>query len=226
MEVNGIGMISERYSAKDYIDLNLSINSDYFTWDKAIEIVKERFDERFFSTIHYLSMKYSKNIRSYYDSEKIKRNGFAIMAINCLLIDTFFQFKYGLNSSQVLNEHTNSRYNSDNYVYFLETEFPDLFPHTEIREENLARLFYNDIRCGILHSAQTYRCSVLAPEGDATISYTFDDIGNPGIRVNVGELSKRLEYYFDSYIRQLRDEKNTELRENFIKKMRFVCNIQ
>lgn len=223
MERNGIGMISILNSSRDYANLNLSINqSSEEDWDNAIDILKDRFNERFFTTIHYLSIDFrfrSKTI------EKLEKNGFAIMALNCLLIDTFYQFEYGLESSDELNPFTQDRGVGRHYTDFLREKFPRLFSiPPQSGNKDLADLFYSDIRCGILHSAQTKGCSMLACEGGLTVSYI--NLQNKiGIRVDVKQFSEALEnYFYNDYIYRLQ-EGTEATRRAFINKMRYVCGI-
>jgi hypothetical protein len=52
------------------------------------------------------------------------------------------------------------------YKDFFRQKLPELFEKTpDHGDKDLADLFYTDIRCGILHSAQTKGCSMLACEG-------------------------------------------------------------
>lgn len=221
MERNGVGMISLHYSARDYLDINLSTTSSEEDWNRAIVILKNRFNERFFSTIHYLSTDFSRQGR---DVEKIEKNGFAIMALNCLLIDTFYQFEYGLESSGELNPITNDTGVGRHYKGFLRRTFPELFSQQpSVGNNDLADLFYTDIRCGILHSAQTKGCSMLACEGGNVTEY-INHRNGVGIRVDVKQFSEKLEdYFFDQYLARLAHG-DVSIREAFINKMRYVCN--
>ncbi len=220
MERHGIGMISLKYQPKDYFDLHLRV--DEGDWDKAIEIVDDRFRERFFSTIHDLSFDYEENRVSV---SKVEKNGFAIMALNCLLIDTFYQFEYGLKSSKDKNPKSGKDGVGPNYTLFLRQKFPDIFGAEKPlpNGKDLADLFYTDIRCGILHSAQTKKRSMLACEGGDSLKYIYDRNGKVGVRVEVSALSEALEDYFEKdYLDRLRNgDKAT--RKAFIKKMQHVC---
>ena len=222
MERNGIGWITLEYTAQDYLSLNLSVNSSEVDWEKAIDILQKRFEERFFSTINYLSFDRYGTYRKYKGLErtyvsKVEYNGFAIMALVCLLIDTFYQFEYGLNSSMDINPQTGKRKLKDNYPFFLRDKFNHLFPDNN----DLADLFYDDIRNGILHSAQTKNESILAFEGDFVVEYTSN---GRGIRVNILGMAKELKRYFkNDYIYRLKNG-DIETRENFIKKMNYICS--
>ena len=153
MQQSGIGYISPRYKKDDFINLNLQINSNEYIWEKAIDIFKDRMEGRYFNIIDEL--KWNPN-----------KNGFVIIAIECLLIETLCQFKKGVASTW------NNRVT---YTDFLTSEFPDIF------DDKKADLFYKHIRCGILHSAQTKKGSQLTYGYD----YSVELFDNNKIRVDV-----------------------------------------
>ena len=126
------------------------------------------------------------------------------MALNCLLIETLYQFKAGKNQSQR---------NKEEYLKFLKSEFP-----TEFDTYEKAKRFYENIRCGILHSAQTKGNSRLSDRDDFVVK-----IENDALIVSVPGVSNILKSSFDGYLQKLLDNSESELRSNFIKKMKFVC---
>ena len=213
MERNGMPMISPHYSAQEYINLGLCEDSDEDTWNKAIEMVKDRFYSRFFSVIRYLSTDWRTR---QYNKEKAERNGFAIMALNCLLIDAFYQFEAGVKDTKGVNQKT--------YTAFLNNHFSNMFCSEPAGQNTLASLFYDRIRNGILHSAETKGYSMLSCEGGAPISYINKGTPSEGIRVELGMFSDALKNFFYDYIRELQNN-NITLRSNFIKKMNFICNV-
>ena len=73
MERQGRMMISPKYSIEDYECLGLSIDSNEGVWEKAIDIVNDRFWGRYFQAIHILG----RNRYGKYDVDKVERNGFA-----------------------------------------------------------------------------------------------------------------------------------------------------
>lgn len=193
MEREGNSMISRTWRVEDYLKLNLSIDSSDDDWNAAIDFLKERFTERYFGVIDKL-----KN-----DPDS---NGFAIMALNCLLIDAFYQFENGL-------EETNQ--NKRCYTAFLRKYMRHIFENDE-----QASLFYQHIRCGILHSAQTKYGSELT----FGKSYVVDFFNcGTNIRVDVIHFSEELYNYFQNYINRLENRNEEITRENFLKKMQFIC---
>ena len=125
--------------------------------------------------------------------------------MDCLLIDTFYQFENG-------DEET--RNNKARYVRFLRTYLGDLFP-----DDNKARVFYEQIRCGILHSAQTKCGSQLTFGKKYAVEFTHSDTS---VIVDVVNFSKRLEDYFEEYVERLMQNEDSN-REMFLRKMQYVC---
>lgn len=161
-------------------------------WRKAVEIFTDRIEGRFLSQIRILT-------------NDVNTNGFSIMALNCLLIETMLQFKIGKNTTPTSN--------SEQYSNFLQEIFPTVFT-----SDDSAKAFYGDIRCGILHSAQTKGYSKLTCENSYVVR--FD---GRGVTVSVEQFSISLNQYFEEYKQKLLDRSQVLLRTNFIKKMRYVC---
>lgn len=194
MERNGGRYISPEFTIEDFLDIHLSVSSNEEDWNQAIHIMDNRIKGRFFDPINTLM-------------DNINQNGFAIMALNCLLVETFYQFFRGLGE-------TESGRNKDRYVTFLNLAMPGVFPNKKSRE-----VFYSDIRCGILHSAQTKRGSQLTFDKP----YVIEMFGNDQIRVDVKEFTSHLVDYYDRYIFELRSSENFSLRLTFINKMTLIC---
>ena len=193
METKGEINISPNYNKDSYLKLNLSLCSCESDWKKAIEIIMDRIEGRYLNQIDLLS-------------DDVNANGFTIMALNCLLIETLYQFKEG-------KDRTPSRHNKEAYSDFLMQEFPCVF-----NTQNIAESFYSNIRCGILHSAQTKNGSRLSDrEGVAVV------LEGNALVVSVKGMSLLLKTYFQRYLQKLSDPNEVTLRNNFINKMKFVC---
>lgn len=188
-------LISPKYSRRYYLNLRLSLDSSSKEWEDAVSILKDRINGRFLEPIKMLI-----------DSEP-NRNDFSAMALMCLLIDTFMQFRFGLPRSE-------SNESGNNYVRFMKA-----YLHFDPRD---ARWFYRDIRCGILHSAETTNGSILDPIHDeetrAIRSFRLDK-NKSFLIVNALSMYKTLENYFNSYCNDLLTCDNVECRRNFIIKM-------
>lgn len=197
MNYMGETYISARYTKEDFNNLNLTIRSNEKDWRFSIKIFEDRIRGR------YLNI-----IESIIREGDLVVDGFAVMALNCLMIETLLQFKNGWNE-------TPRGKNSEEYKQFLSQEFPHIF--TNIK---LAQRFYTDIRCGILHSAQTKNGSQLTVGED----YIVKLINNGrGISVDVIRVSRVIINYFNNYIQTLKDYRNERERFYFLQKMKYLC---
>lgn len=183
--------ISPNFARDDFLDLRLEQDSSEKDWEEAIRIFDDRLYGRFWTPIQILS-------------NNINENGFAIMALDCLLIETLLQFSLGV-------EETPSAY-WRSYSIFLNQTFPKHFNTT------MARRFYSDIRCGILHSAQTKNNSRLTTQNEYVVS-----LENDMLSVSVERLTGILFDYYSEYKEKLRNRSNVELRRKFINKMNYIC---
>lgn len=186
--------ISDNYSRSDYRRLHLQINSDYEAWSLAINIFSERIYGRFINQIKLLN-------------ENAQQNGFASMALCCLLIDTMYKFEHGTIATN---------YNEVKYEEMLMTYLNDVFSSLD-----MARAFYKGIRCGILHSGETQNGCMLSVTCNHIIEVQGNGI-NTKINVNVIDFSNRVINYINEYINRLYSG-DTQTRKKFIKKMNFLC---
>ena len=78
--------------------------------------------------------------------------------------------------------------------------------------------FYVDIRCGILHSAQTKNGSRLSADAQINIVECTERETNSPISVDVKKLEEALVLYFNDYCDRIRS--NNTCQSNFVKKMK------
>lgn len=198
--------IADNYKLSDYLGITLTIQSSEAEWEKAINIFIDRMQGRYFDAINKLSNNGNK--------KSMQKYGFSIMCIQCLLIDTLVKFRYG----PILSKRGTLTYNYENrdkFTKFLKKEFPTDFNH------KIALRFYQDIRCGIMHFGTTKRNSRLTCDS----KYLISEITGGNISVDINILEKKLEQYFKKYIKELKQESQIELRDNFIIAMNYICNI-
>jgi hypothetical protein len=168
-------------------------------WSRAISIVRERIYGRYFDPVDHL-------IAVEQQEPAVRRRfGFAIIAIDCLLIETFGAFVEGLETTDGKSKVT--------FCKFLTTrpKFKAAFT------EDLARQFYEEFRCGILHQAEVGGASKVWSVGDLAQS------SGGTLTINRTELHKTLKDDFDQYLADLAQPSNVDLRRNFRKKMDFIC---
>ncbi|MBO4983725.1 MAG: hypothetical protein J6D23_06655 [Clostridia bacterium] len=136
--------------------------------------------------------------------QNVKDNGFSMTAIICLLIETLAQFENGLDNSPRSGEICKN---------FLIKHFPQHF------DNDTSTLFYKKIRCGILHQAQTQNGSRIS----VVESRKIVEIKNNVFTVYINALFNKLEEYYNEYKTKLANPLELQLRENFIKKMNYIC---
>lgn len=166
-------------------------------WAKAIELFKDRLEGRFLTFIGLL--------------EKYEFSGFLIMALDCLLIETLQQFFLGMQKTP--------RNNVKGYFisFLTEGKLGRFF------DKDKAELFYYDIRNGILHQAEIKGSSkVLANREFPLVSYSKDNIG---IIVNRRLFHRQLLLVYEEYVSRLKNHREKELRNNFQRKMNYICQM-
>ena len=177
-------------------------------WDIAVTIFEDRINFRYMNIIREIN-------------GNGKFSGFSIMALSCMLMETLAQFYDGLNTSNDARHPCgHSMNNTDFYVQFL-TEKSFIFRHYFNPEQ--ARIFYQDIRCGLLHACETGRNSRIK------LSYgerLFVQRGR-SLTVYRERFVYVLQNEFDTYCHHLRENNNRqELRPNFRNKMNFICRLR
>ncbi len=189
---DGTPYISPKYEKTDYLNLELDVHSSDAEFEKAVDIFKDRIEGRFLAQIDQLSC-------------DCDRNGFAIMALECLLIETLGQFVAGREDNQGCSR--------SQYTAFLKTQL-GISPV-------LADEFYSKIRCGILHQAQTKAESALTPS--MGVPAVYRDCERKYLMVGVNKFIEMMEDYVAFYCDRIKDPAEIELRTNFIRKMDYIC---
>ncbi|MDD3732066.1 MAG: hypothetical protein PHU88_06790 [candidate division Zixibacteria bacterium] len=184
--------ISPRYIAGDWKKITFQSEED---WQLAVEIFKDRIRERFLNPLEHI--------------EKYPYAGFAVLALDCLLIEMLQQFREGVN-------RTPTGKSKLFFISFLtETGFKKYF------DKRQAELFYRQIRCGILHQAEVRGSSrVLVSDLEPMVAYASD---RRGLVVNRTFFHEQLLTEFDNYTRELLNSANRELRVKFKSKMMAIC---
>lgn len=198
--------ISSSDTNETWTKLDLTDNESA-DWDKAIKIFKDRFVTRFFNPINALVEHSDAKIKNYC--------GFTVLAIDCLLIETFNQFYHGIDESKDKEEFKAS----------FQT-FEDFFKRSEYFNKDFdtqkkITAFYKHIRCGLLHQGETKEESKINFKKPQLITVS-DNNGIESIEINRLEFHKRVREYFDDYLEKLKDKNQSLLRQNFITKMDLI----
>lgn len=176
-------------------------------WQTAIDIFEDRLRGRYFNYIEVL-LNFEYSIKDYHA-------GFAITALDCLIIETLQQFYEGRDSSQG-SEKSFER-------FLTTTSFQKNFG-VDTSEGSLADLFYDQIRCGILHQAEVKTDSRIVSTGAELIAEE-----GKGVIVNRRKFHAQLLREFEDYVKRLRKPKTKEdlrLRKNFRQKMDYICKVR
>jgi len=138
-------------------------------------------------------------------------SGFSVMALDCLLIETLQQFYEGVDETP---RGESREYFQD---FLTRTEFGQFF------DQGIAEEFYHSIRCGILHQAEVKGDSkIWIRDGSPLVKWASD---RNGLIINRNLFHRKLERVFEKYLEDLRrsNHSDTDLRDNFKRKMDFVC---
>ncbi len=168
-------------------------------WKKAIAILEARIHGRFIEPVdHLINVEETKPATG-------RSFGFAVLAIDCLLVETLGAFIDGLEDTEGQSRPT--------FCKFLTTR--PLF--SSDFTTNLAEQFYKEFRCGLLHQAEVGGASKVWSIGPLI------QINAGKIIVNRNKFHERLKAEFHNYLAELRNPTNTTLRQNFRRKMDFIC---
>lgn len=211
---------SEWLSIRD----NLNQQSEYDdNWEKAITLFNER-----------LRRKYFDPIQSIIESKTLKGEGFAIVTIQCTLIEMFAAFREGKIFTTKYNKALKS------YEYSKSQKiFTDFLLTTSVFEGNFwisdgglkvinqpydSKSFYKDVRCGLLHEARTKGKWIIGvtPSGfSVKTEKKFITSEDDKLKIHRTVLHHLLLRYFTDYKAKLRQhgEDGRRLRLCFARKL-------
>jgi hypothetical protein len=198
--------ISPKYSSFDWKSVNLNVNSPLSDWEKAINIFQDRINGRFFNQVKLI--------------ENQIFSGFAIMSLDCLLIETLNQFWLGIDDTNHHPQYT--RPIGRNWMSFRDffhrsSHFSTFFP------DDVSKVFYEQVRCGLLHQAETKQGTLINFKKSTMVNkIDISDI-NKGIEVNRKLFHAALIQEFEDYCKKLLNSSESAIRQNFINKMNLIC---
>ena len=195
--------ISPNFTAAYYLEIGLTLKSNKAAWRDAVAVLKDRINGRYFEPISRL-IRFSSDMRKF---DNVETNGFAAMSLMCLLIDTFMQFRYGFPQAP-----------SNKANFFYKRFMTECLNYEEVE----ACKFYNDIRCGLLHSAETKNGSYLVPEPNKAIRIVDNGSMHGVVSVSVKGLYDELKFYFDTYCELLEQGSDKMCRVAFMSKMNSI----
>lgn len=231
--------ISPNFYQQDWIDLDLSKDKKD-DWSKAIEIFKDRIEGRYFKQIQALDENKDRHIGLC--------SGFAIMSLTCLLIETIEQFWSGNISTSKGKAPNNQRtffsrfwrkitlykgnsINKEEWYYISNDSvtFYRFFQRSEnlksfFDTEQKADVFYNQIRCGLLHQGQTKGKSLIhIRKNEPILKWINEKEIKDGISIQRRLFIKEVRIIYDNYITELEKPNNLNFKKKTLeKKMKFI----
>jgi hypothetical protein len=191
-------------------------------WNQAITVFQRRMEERFFSSIDALVQ---ADTKPDLEAKSVETHatcipGFSIIAICCLFIETLQGFREPspvfIGPKQKCTfpdgrcckppDGTGERFRA----FLRRPAFGDAFI-----DDAIATAFVNGIRNGILHEAETRKWVIWRSEPIAGILAVEGD----GFALNRTLFCAAVRAEFESYLQQLHDPANEELRRRFKRKM-------
>jgi len=201
-------LIAYKYSDKDWTADLADRHSP--SWKIGINIIRSRFESRYFKQISALVDN---------SSPEIKYNcGFLIISIDCLLIETLNQFFLGLYHTKELyrtgNADPNYRYDSQAFRDFF--NYSNFFPF--FKNNPVASLeFYDQIRCGLLHQAESKTKSLInIREKDMIKAIDPMDI-KKGMIVNRKLFHEAVVKEFQKYLQDLENPDSKNINGDFLR---------
>lgn len=157
---------------------------------RMADFIYKRFNERYIEPFEAIE-------------DKTKKNGFSLMAIACLMIEALESFWQGLGDTKNISKKI----------------FMDFFSHClELKDFNgLEEQFYKNIRCGILHQAETRAGWKISREKNIPLLDKERRI------INANRFHTKLKYYLERYKKELETQDlSSSIWKNFKKKMKTV----
>ncbi|WP_142781916.1 hypothetical protein [Agrobacterium sp. T29] len=196
--------ISPKYTAAFWRGLELNPdNPKQEDWLKAVDVLRDRIQGRFI-----------KPAQTLIDVDKVNKQqtyGFAILALDCLVLETIQGFREGLTNHTRQSGRLFREFLS-NWQPFIDCLGAGMVATRKADE------FFSQGRCALHHSGATEKMTV----GVSGPIMRFD---NGQITVNRTLFHTELEAEFDRYLATLADPHFVDLRKKFLLKMNTICGL-
>lgn len=197
--------ISPKYNVAYWRNLrpSLTVGNDIKAWSDAIGVLKDRIESRFFEPI--------QRLRNASDSADLGF-GFAMLTLDCLLIDTIQSFREG----RIKGSEQSTSKAFLNFFRLSDSLNGEFRSRRIIVDE-----FFDAIRCGLMHDGETRqgwrvrKCDenkILEKSADGYILYRDN-------------FHAAIQNEFHKYLQDLASGTNTLLQENFVKRMDAICGL-
>lgn len=152
---------------------------------------------------HRLNHRYIEPLKNIPNKPIDYKSGFLIMAVSCLLIEALYQFLEGEPDTRGKSESA--------FKDFFRSEAKHFPGFTDARVN-----FYGNIRCGILHQAETKGGFCISRDD----SHPLLDIDNK--RINANRFLEAVEASLNDYISKLKVD--AKLWDKAVDKLNFICD--
>ena len=191
--------IAGEFTAAEWPELRAGLEAgEAKAWGRGIEILRDRVCGRYLNHARLLlAQPYS---------------GFAVLALDCAVVEALEQFRRGKDETPWKQGKAFFR------AFLTQTRLGNHFTPA------FADLFYETIRCGILHQAETKAYSLVKKKLAASCVVRQSASGK-GLVINARAFHDELEAAVDDYAKALLAG-DAGLRKTFIRKMAYVAREQ
>ena len=189
--------IAGEFKAQEWETLRLRlVAGEQTAWHEAVKLLDDRIRGR-----------YLDHARRLLDE---RYSGFAVLALDSAVIEALEQFRRGESKTPPRESGTFFR------TFLTQTRFKAHFT-----TEDRARLFYETIRCGLLHQAEAKEDSLVKKSTAHPVAELSKS--GAGLVINARRFHEELEGAFEDYKKSLTDETQSKARQDcrdaFIRKM-------
>ncbi len=185
---------------------------------EAIKILETRIRERFLFAADTLILAD--------EAKSVKTFGFAILAIDFMVIETIQAFKCGITIHQGNSKKLIKKFLLSTCILneFKQNNGNHYSKESNINPEKIAESIYSAYRCGIMHSASTYDENINSNFRVLSTGPILDTESENNITINRTKFHEFVKCQFKKYTCELRHSCKDELIwKNFIIKMNAIC---
>jgi hypothetical protein len=189
-------------------------------WKESVDLFKSRIQNKFFDPMEGVIKE-----------KRLKGEGFAIVTVQCALLESLAAFRHGKIFNHEKNEKSPSyeyRRSHELYIDFLNSAdiFRDNFYTIDSKGKKQngkpfkADDFYKNVRCGLIHEGKTKgNWTIKASKKKVKTEKLFIESNGQTISLYRTILHYRLKEYLDSYCVELVMNDNQNLRKYFARKL-------
>lgn len=199
------------FTVGDWKKLNLEDPTSK-NWEKAIYVFESRINSRFIEPADILIDAHKR--------DSSKKVGFAVLTLDFIVIETIQGFREGHIKHTKKNTEGKEYPISSPLIKTFLTDEPSFKLFFKTRE--YAKDIYDAVRCNIAHMGQT--AAAVRVNIDYDIMIHRDD-DSKIVTINRNLFHKATIDAFERYRDELKDMRKNRLRDNFLKKMNYICGI-